>query len=297
MKSSSIIYLTDCSDSNALARLNARIAALTGQTAAILPIVGGDHEASTGLTLLDAILSTERLGVPGHAATLLFNVAPRDGAWPNGVPFCYFWYNAHLIVGTFNPSVLSLLAANLGIDEVLVTDIAEVIAAAREDWADFSDSDAAMISGTQFRSLWYLPLLATWLREGRSVPSNSRKINKTSSGTSSSAIVAVVDNFGNCKTNQSTADLHLKAGEHRQVLMYDDSGVIGNISVPFYAHLVDVPQGQPGLIPGSSGYDFVELVIRGGSAALSFGLREGMPLFVSPAPADVTKRMGLAAHA
>jgi hypothetical protein len=262
-----------------------------------LPIVGSDHEASTGLTLLDAILSTERLGAPGHAETLLFNVAPRDGAWPNGVPFCYLWYHEHLIAGTFNPRVLDLLASNLGVDEVSVTDIAQVIVAAREGWADFSDSDAAIISGTQFRSLWYLPLLAIWLRDGRNVPSSSRKIHRSSSATSPSAIVAVVDNFGNCKTNQRAADLQLKVGDHRQVLTYNESDVLSNSSVPFYTHLVDVPHGKPGLIPGSSGYGFVELVVRGGSAAHSFGLREGLPLFVSPAPADITKGIELAAHA
>ena len=45
--------------------------------------------------------------------------------------------------------------------------------------------------------------------------------------------------------------------------------------VTCYRHLTDVPRGTPGLVPGSSGSNFVELVIRGGSAAHHFGLQSG----------------------
>ena len=46
-----------------------------------------------------------------------------------------------------------------------------------------------------------------------------------------------------------------------------------------YERLPQVPGGEAGLIVGSSGFDFAELVVRSGSAAERFGLREGVALF------------------
>ncbi|MFF0483930.1 SAM hydroxide adenosyltransferase, partial [Streptomyces sp. NPDC004435] len=40
-----------------------------------------------------------------------------------------------------------------------------------------------------------------------------------------------------------------------------------------------VPLGQPGITVGSSGTGFAELVVRGGSAAELFGLRQGDRVF------------------
>jgi hypothetical protein len=55
------------------------------------------------------------------------------------------------------------------------------------------------------------------------------------------------------------------------------------VDVPCYSRLVDVPRDEPGIITGSSGYGFAELVIRGGSAARLFGLREGDALLARSA--------------
>jgi hypothetical protein len=68
-----------------------------------------------------------------------------------------------------------------------------------------------------------------------------------------------------------------------------ESGVPREVAC--YPRLVDVPRGEPGIITGSSGYGFAELVVRGGSAARLFGLREGDSLLArsaQPEPVLVT---------
>ena len=89
-------------------------------------------------------------------------------------------------------------------------------------------------------------------------------------------VVAVVDNFGNCKLDR---DLGLAPGEVVTVAQGNDALV----DVTCYPHLTAVPRNSPGIIPGSSGTGFTELVIRGGSAADAFGLQPGDPLSVSVA--------------
>ncbi|WP_202869225.1 hypothetical protein [Kribbella antibiotica] len=238
-----ITYLTDCYDGNARARLSTRIGALFGQSPTIIALDGPDPESFAALTLLDCLRSTE--GLSGPTITLL-NIAPRDGNWPNGVPFCFFRYGEHLVASTFNPRALALVRRELGITEVQVTDIAEVLAA-----VDFDPIQAERIINTQFRSLWYLPLLARWVADHRAIPSTTTPIPVLPD---EGPLVTVIDNFGNCKLDRAPEELKL-AG------------------IPRYPHLTAVPRNQPGLIPGSS--DVAELVVRGGSAAEYFGLRQG----------------------
>ncbi|GAA1721012.1 hypothetical protein GCM10009745_82620 [Kribbella yunnanensis] len=241
-----ITYLTDCVGGNARARLSTRIGALFGQSPTIIALDDPDPESFAALTLLDCLRSTESLGEPGHPTITLLNLAPRDGHWPNGVPFCFFRYGEHLVASTFNPRALALVRRELGITEVFVTDIAEVLEA-----LDFDPVESERIITTQFRSLWYLPLLAKWVTDGRAVPSTPTPIPVTPD---EGPLVTVVDNFGNCKLDRAPAELKL-AG------------------IPRYPHLTAVPRDEPGLIPGSS--DVAELVVRGGSAAHYFGLRQG----------------------
>ncbi|WP_405056533.1 SAM-dependent chlorinase/fluorinase [Kribbella sp. NBC_01505] len=241
-----ITYLTDCFDGNARARLSTRIGALFGQSPTIIALDGPDPESFAALTLLDCLRSTESLGEAGHPTITLLNLAPRDGGWPNGVPFCFFHYGKHLVASTFNPRALALVRRELGITEVFVTDIAEVLAA-----TDFDPIEAQRITNTQFRSLWYLPLLAKWVADGRAVPATRTAIPDTPDV---GPIVTVVDNFGNCKLDRAPEEIKLP-GVHR------------------YPHLTAVPRNEPGLIPGSS--NVAELVIRGGSAASHFGLQPG----------------------
>jgi hypothetical protein len=264
-----ITYVTDCFDANARARLSTRIGALFGQSPTIVAADGPDPESFAALTLLDCLSSTQSLGTAGHPTITLVNIAPRDGVWPNGVPFCYFTYGQHLVASTFNARALSLVRRELGIDSVHVTDIRSVLEAASA-WADFSTTELEKIVDTQFRSLWYLPLLAKWVTDGHAVPSTATAVPEVPELREDEPIVTVIDNFGNCKLDRS---LDLTPGDTLPVARRNDDGSL--VDVIYYPHLTAVPRNTPGLIPGSSGTGFTELVVRGGSAATEFGLQPG----------------------
>jgi len=272
-----IISLTDCTDPNAVARQTARLAALFGRTPTVLPLCGADPEGTAALTLLDVLRSTDLLGGAGEPTVILVNIAPRDGHWPNGVPFCHFRVREHLVISTLNPRVLAPLRRHLGIEAVEVTDVREAVEAAAAGWAEFTPAQVDEIARTQFRSLWYVPLLARWLVDGRAVPSRTQALPESEG--QPVARIAVVDNFGNCKLDVPAGDLPGYAAgaigtEGGTVAVLDRC--TGEVrEVPCFPRLVDVPREEAGIITGSSGYGFAELVVRGGSAARLFGLREG----------------------
>ena len=87
--------------------------------------------------------------------------------------------------------------------------------------------------------------------------------------------MSVVDNFGNCKLNCRPVDLGFALGATLPVAAATPTARPTITDVTCYPHLTAVPSGAPGLIIGSSGTGFVELVIRGGSAAQAFNLRPG----------------------
>jgi S-adenosyl-l-methionine hydroxide adenosyltransferase len=267
-----VISLTDCTDPNAVARQTARLATLFGSTPTVLPLGGADPEGTAALTLLDVLRSTELLGGAGEPTVVLVNIAPRDGHWPNGVPFCYFRVREHVVVSTLNPRVLAPLRRYLGVEAVEVTDVREVLEAAAAGWAEFTPAQVDEIARTQFRSLWYVPLLARWLVDGRPVPARTEHLAQAAGP--EAARVAVVDNFGNCKLDVPAEELPGYAADGGSVPVFDRASGAPR-EVACYPRLVDVPRGEPGIITGSSGHGFAELVIRGGSAARLFGLREG----------------------
>lgn len=291
MSTPPIISLTDCTDPNAVARLSARLAALFGHTPTILPLAGADPEGTAALTLLDLLRSGgELLGGAGRPTVVLVNIAPRDGHWPNGVPFCYFRHGGHLVISTLNQRVLEPLRRHLGVTEVAVTDVREVVEAAAAGWADLRPAEIEEIVRTQFRSLWYVPLLARWLVDARPVPARTEAVAASGDGRGRNrtdgtdgtddlvARVAVVDNFGNCKLDLPAEALPGYAAGGDLAVFDQISGL--RREVRCYPRLVDVPDGEPGLITGSSGFGFAELVVRGGSAARLFGLHEGDEPFV-----------------
>ena len=265
-----VVSLTDCVDPNALARQSARIAALFGSTPAVLPLAGPDPEGAAALTLLDTLRATDLVGGPVHPTVVLVNIAPRDGHWPNGAPFCWFRHGEHLVVSTWNPRVLSPLATHLGLEKVQVTDVREVLEAAAGQWAELSPDQVEEIARTQFRSLWYVPLLARWLVDGHPVPARPEHVAPVPE--SSGVRIAVVDNFGNCKLDRPASAV--PASAPGAVLVHSRREG-GPVEVPCYPRLPDVPQGRPGVTTGSSGSGFAELVVRGGSAAELFGLEQG----------------------
>jgi hypothetical protein len=264
-----VIHLTDCTDPNATARLTVRLAALFGRNPAVLPLTGTDLEHTAALTLLDVLRATEHLGTAGEPVVVLLNIAPRDGKWPNGVPFGYFRHGRNLVVTTLGDRVLSLVREYLGITEITVTDVRATLEAAA-GWAEFTPEEIADIADSQFRSLWYQPLLAKWVHDGRPVPGTPTPIGPVNRN---EVRVTVVDNFGNCKLDRPAARIAGYApGSTVRVLSQVDGGIH---DVPCHRHLAEVPHGVPALTVGSSGFGFAELVIRGGSAAEHFGLYEG----------------------
>jgi hypothetical protein len=265
-----ITYITDCFDGNARARLSTRIGALFGQSPTIVAADGPDPESFAALTLLDCLRSTESLGEDGHPTITLLNIAPRDGAWPNGVPFCYFWYGEHLVASTFNPRALALVRRELDVQKVFVADIREVLASA--SWTNLEPAEVDRIADTQFRSLWYLPLLAKWVADDRPVPSTPTVVPLTPD---EPPTVSVIDNFGNCKLNCTPAEAGFTLGATLPVSHRGPDGTTTITNVTCYPHLTAVPRGKPGLIPGSSGTNYLELVIRGTSAATHFNLHPG----------------------
>ncbi|SEL13865.1 SAM hydroxide adenosyltransferase [Streptacidiphilus jiangxiensis] len=274
-----VVALTDCADANAQARQAARIAALFGSTPSILPLTGEDPDAAAALTLLDLLRATELTGGPTHPLVLLVNIAPRDGHWPNGSPFCWFEYRGHLVVSSWNERVLSPLAAHLGITQVHITDVREVVEAAAADWAEFTPEQVEEIVRTQFRSLWYVPLLARWLVDGRPVPARPQTLTAPATVQTENPRIAVIDNFGNCKLDVPADALpgYAQGGAITVHSRHDGRPV----QVRCYDRLPDVPRGEPGFTTGSSGVGFAELVVRGGSAAELFALRQGDRLLAS----------------
>ncbi|MGW2520691.1 SAM hydroxide adenosyltransferase [Streptomyces sp. NPDC001617] len=274
MSHPAVISLTDCADPNALARQSARIAALFGATPTILPLGGPDPDGAAALTLLDVLRATDLVGGPTYPVVVLVNIAPRDGHWPNGAPFCYFRYRGHLVISTLNHRVLAPLSTYLGVAEVRVTDVSEVLETAAAQWAKLDPSEVDEIERTQFRSLWYVPLLARWLVDEHPVPGQPHPLPKPAPEATAQAVrVAVVDNFGNCKLDRPAAALPGYDGAAGLPVLNRRDG--RSIPVPYYDRLPDVPLGEPGITVGSSGVGFAELVVRGGSAAALFGLGQG----------------------
>ncbi|MCY0920623.1 MULTISPECIES: SAM hydroxide adenosyltransferase [unclassified Streptomyces] len=269
-----VVALTDCADPNALARQSARIATLFGGTPTVLPLGGPDPEGAAALTLLDLLRSTDLTGGPTRPVVVMVNIAPRDGHWPNGVPFCYFRHGQHLVISTVNHRVLAPLVTYLGLEEVQVTDVREVLEAAAAGWAELADTEVEEIVRTQFRSLWYVPLLARWLADGRPVPAQPLAVRPPAE---EAVRVAVVDNFGNCKLDRPAVELPGYDGTDGLTVHSRRDG--RGVRVRCYDRLPDVPLGEPGITVGSSGIGFAELVVRGGSAAELFGLTQGDQVF------------------
>ncbi|MFF9145919.1 SAM hydroxide adenosyltransferase [Streptomyces sp. NPDC014861] len=119
-----------------------------------------------------------------------------------------------------------------------------------------------------------MPLLARWLADGRPVPAEPLAVHPSTEG---EVRVAVVDNFGNCKLDRPPAELPGYDGA--ETLLVHNRLEGRDVKVRCYDRLPDVPLGEPGITVGSSGVGFAELVVRGGSAAEAFGLRQGDRVF------------------
>ncbi|TDE15882.1 SAM hydroxide adenosyltransferase [Jiangella asiatica] len=267
-----ITYLSDCTDTNAQARLSTRMAALFGRSPVLLPLDGPAPEQTAGLTLLDVLLATRSLGEDGFPTVTLVNVAPRDGTWENGAPFCWFRLGPHTVFSTYDSRLLAMVRTHLDVTQVEVTDARTVLGAATA-WADLSRAEADAVATTQFRSLWYLPLLAKWVLDGHPVPATTTRVPAVPEATK--VRVGLVDNFGNCKLTATAEAVGFEPGSRLAVSFSRAGEDLGSHKVRCYERLAEVPAGEAGLVVGSSGSGFVELVVGCGSAAHHFGVVDG----------------------
>ena len=155
----------------------------------------------------------------------------------------------------------------------------EVLNAAAAGWAEFTPAQVDEIARTQFRSLWYVPLLARWLVDGRPVPSRTETLAHEAEPDSgvwrswtTSATASWTSRPSSCRVTRRAAG----------VPVFDrETGVPP--TYPAIRGWWTCRATSPGSSPAVPGYGFAELVIRGGSAARLFGLREGDALLARSA--------------
>ncbi len=258
-----VTIINDCHDPLTMNRQVVRAATFFPSTH-ISPVAVGNYadlEASgVIIDTLDAALDE-----PG---IILANVAPRHGKakkWPNGTPFGHIKYQNTDIFATVDGATLSLIHKYGLADSIEVYDIPIVLDAmiAKGKLAPHLRDP---ITNTQFRSYEFLPRVANWVMHGVELPFD---VHALSDFLPAPLAVWYIDNFGNCKTTAWASDVGHVAGKALSTRWGE---------IMCYDRLKDVPDGEPGLIIGSSGYRdrrFLEIVVQGTSAAHQFGIQVG----------------------
>jgi hypothetical protein len=260
-----VAIINDCSDENAFGRQVARASVYFGAHIVTVGVKFGYTLEGAG-NLIDLLDSLE-----GSKGIILVNLAPRHGEgkkWENGSPFCYFNYGESLIASTVDGFTLSLVKKLKLTDEIKLLDVTKVIRFAEEkSLIDRKIGDR--IISSQFRSFDFLPRAAKWISEGRKVPYEIYSIEKVDDAPKA---VWLVDNFGNCKTTILPQDVNFEPGQTFETK-------IGKLIC--YRTLRDLPEGEAGVVIGSSGLNenrFLEVVVKGASAATKFNLEVGSKL-------------------
>lgn len=258
-----VTVINDCHDPLTRNRQVVRASTLFPATNVSFVSVGNfaDLEASGAIIeTIDAAMDE-----PG---IILANVAPRHGKakkWPNGTPFGHITYKHTDIFATVDGVTLSLLTKYGLAKQIEVYDIPTVLNDMIKA-GKLAEHLRDPITNTQFRSFEFLPRIAKWYMQGVDLP---HKNHALSDFLPTPLAVYSIDNFGNCKTTAWAENLGHVAGKTvstswGELLCYD--------------RLKDVPNDQPGLIVGSSGYRdhrFLEIVMQGKSAAEHFGVKVG----------------------
>lgn len=242
--------INDCRDDNARGRQESRLASLL---ATPISFVGVDSDLEAGVQLIDMLDASE-----GRPGLILVNVAPRGGhttKWENGTPFGYFHYKETLVIASVDGYTLSAIKQYGLAQEVTLLDThtsaASMLAAGQ------LDAEAAeRLPVTQFRSFDFLPRVGAFLLQGHSVPTTPHPLTDTPS---LPPAIWHIDNFGNCKTTLTEAELE---GRTHLATRFGE--------LPFIPQLRNVPDGTDALVRGSSGLGnqrFLELVRQRGSFA------------------------------
>ncbi len=260
-----VYFFTDCRDSNAISRVLAHLnAQLPFFNHYLFPLQNFSwQEAAVNIvSLLEVWITT---GVKGNI--VVGNIAPRqDKNWKNGSPFCFVWVEGNLIVAT--PACFSVLIKKglVKEDNIHETDVFEVCS------KYLSKQKAEKVATTQFRSLWYVPLLLRWIVLGKKVPFKQLKSGLFDFLKNIEWSVFFVDNFSNLKFLETASDFERIKSVKSHFMVKDRSETY---PIKFRERLSDVPDdGFPYFILGSSD-DQVELVIQGKEAGKILGLDIG----------------------
>jgi len=245
-----VTIINDCRDENARGRQESRLASLLGLSPTF---IGVDSDLEAGVELIDVLDATE-----GREGAIIVNVAPRGGhttQWENGTPFGFFYYHRTLVITSVDGYALSAARA-LGLCEAVSLLDTHTAATAMEA-AGFIDAlAAAQLPVTQFRSFDFTPRAAAFLLSGHTLPSTPYSLEGSKPLPKA---IWHIDNFGNCKTTLTAADL-------------EGSGALATRfgTLPVVPQLRDVPDHTAAITVGSSGLRdrrFLELVIQRGSFA------------------------------
>ncbi len=260
-----ITIINDCRDENAMARQSTRAASLFHFNITTVGIESFKDLEGAG-NIIDVMDAAE-----GEEGVIMLNIAPRHGRgkkWPNGTPFGFFRYKKTLIVSTVDGYCFSLAKKFGLIDTAYVTDLPTVIDH-MIDKGKFKAEYRDLVVKSQFRSYDYMPRLAKWLWDNVELPYEEYPMDQIPDAPKA---VWWVDNFGNCKTTILPEEIGFEAGKKIQT-------AIGEMTC--YNRLKDVPNDEPALIVGSSGFGmkrFLEVVVQGKSAAAKYGLTSGSVL-------------------
>lgn len=262
-----ITIINDCRDSNAFGRQATKTAAHFNN--ATINLVGVQSDLEAAGNLVDILTAGE-----GRDGVILVNVAPRHGSakkWANGTPFGWFRYGETLVVASIDGLTLSLIKKLGLINHIELLDIPTVMQFAVDNKLIDRDT-ATYIVSTQFRSLEFVPRVASWIYNGHNLPSTKYATTEVADAPPA---VWCIDNFGNCKTTLLTEELSN---------FTDRLAISGLRSIPYYDHLRDIPNNEAAFVSGSSGIAenrFIEVIVQGGNASKRFGLHLGDSLSTS----------------
>ena len=257
-----ITVITDCYDSNTVARQETRWSGFLDTSATVVG-VDNFNEYEAGAHLIDVLDASE-----GERGIVFVNVAPRHGKgkkWPNGTPFGYFYYQETLVISSIDGFSLSLVK-KLGLtDSIKLWDIPTVV----DDLIENKHLKPRLrdhIVKSQFRSYEFVPRAARFLWEGIDMPTTDYSLDQVED---IPAVVTFCDNFGNCPTSILPEEINFQPGKEIETKL-------GKLTC--YDRLKDVPGGEKALIIGSWGIEgkrFVAVVYQGKSAQKLLNLECG----------------------
>lgn len=280
--STGLIVLSDClNDSVAAGEISAHWFALTGQFPQLMPLPAAllpeEHIQTTAYAshALYRILraATQHLGREGHTMGIAINGAPRDGQYPNGVPFCVFRHNGNVITAPFDPQVLRMVRREFGVKHVHLVDVEAVLRASPKWGEKLTEEDIRFITKEKFRSLWFQLRFTLWAMENRNMPSTWTEIPIPDDD--DQLRISFVDGFDNGFLNKTTEELSLKPGDMVRLPRYRNGSLVEPLDVLCCTDFSALELGEPGLIIG---YGYPMLVVGCGKAAKVFGYTHGQAI-------------------